>query len=127
MRANKIVLLVIALASVIFGFAIGAYELWHAQRGAHALSAWPFFAAGMFILMGALVVQWGDVSKALETVTAAVPLLNTLRPGGKRATDPPADAVPKVPQAPSGTSGTTPTPAPAPQPPVVPADGGEEG
>jgi TRAP-type C4-dicarboxylate transport system permease small subunit len=84
---------------ILFGIALGSFELYQLAHGAHPFSWVPFAFALAAILFPALALQMGSIGTAFQTVAEEIPLLRL----GRRATDPvitPAPPPPSLPQTP---------------------------
>lgn len=92
-----------ALLMIVVGFSIlmleGYLHYCHyvTPRSCPAESPWSFFAialSNLLMLFGGLILQRQDITPALEAIEKLLPfignLIATIRPGGRRATDPPA-------------------------------------
>lgn len=85
---GAVLIMAIGVLVVIIGAGIALVELYHRARSEHAFAWMPFLWSAALMGIGGLIIQTGDLKETVAIVQSTVPLLNSIRPGGNRATDP---------------------------------------
>ncbi len=86
MKRAKTSILIQALGflGAIIGIAISCVEIFHWIISAHPFEATPFFVSGIFIALGALMLQTARADVVAEWI------ISISKPGGRRKYDPPS-------------------------------------
>ncbi len=80
---KSLIIQLIGFSTVLLGWIIAALEIYHISAGKHRFEVTPWSFVLVFITVGALAIQTGEMTKSVEFIKSI------RKPGGKRFYDGP--------------------------------------